>query len=111
MMRCEDFRVVGVGRRQGWTRERAAGGWAAPCWCWCASTLRLVWPSTWPGSAQDACREARLARGEFVEPEVFPGPLGLFFDVTWWPVYAWANVYHFTPFRHAVRVVREEIAF
>jgi len=46
-------------------------------------------------SAQEACREVRMAQGEFVEPEVFWGPLGLFFDVTSWPIYAWANVYHF----------------
>ncbi len=46
-----------------------------------------------------ACREARSARGEFVEPEVFWPPLTLAFDVTFWPVYAWANVYHDgTPF-------------
>ena len=50
-------------------------------------------------SALAACREMRTARGEFVEPEVFGGVLGLFFDVTNWPVYAWANNYHFgTPF-------------
>jgi hypothetical protein len=34
------------------------------------------------------------ARGEFVEPEVFAGPLGLLFTLTNWPVYAWANCYH-----------------
>ncbi len=46
-----------------------------------------------------ACREARRARGEFVEPEVFGGVLSLIFDVTYWPVYSWANIYHFgTPF-------------
>ena len=46
-----------------------------------------------------ACREARLARGEFVEPEVFWAPLALAFDVTFWPVYAWANIHHDgTPF-------------
>jgi hypothetical protein len=46
-----------------------------------------------------ACREARLARGEFVEPEVFWAPLALAFDVTYWPVYAWANIYQDgTPF-------------
>jgi len=50
-------------------------------------------------SALEACREARRARGEFVEPEVFGGVLGLLFDVTYWPVYAWANIYHDgTPF-------------
>lgn len=45
-------------------------------------------------SAQDACREARAAQGEFVEPEVFGGLLGLAFDMAYWPVYAWANWYH-----------------
>jgi hypothetical protein len=46
-----------------------------------------------------ACRQARTARGEFAEPEVFWAPLALAFDVTFWPVYAWANIHHFgTPF-------------
>lgn len=46
-----------------------------------------------------ACREARTARGEFVEPEVFGGPLALVFDLTYWPVFVWANIYHHgTPF-------------
>jgi len=50
-------------------------------------------------SALTACREAQMARGEFVEPEVFWAPLALAFDVTFWPVYAWANIYHDgTPF-------------
>jgi hypothetical protein len=50
-------------------------------------------------NAQTACREARIAQGEFVEPEVFGGALGLAFDVTYWPVYAAANIYHDgTPF-------------
>jgi hypothetical protein len=50
-------------------------------------------------SALDACREARIARGEFVEPRVFWSPLALAFDVIYWPVYAMANVYHDgTPF-------------
>ena len=50
-------------------------------------------------SALAACREVRRARGEFVEPEVFAGALGLFFDMTNWPIYAWANIYHDgTPF-------------
>ena len=46
-------------------------------------------------SALDACREARMAQGEFVEPEVFGNALGAIFDITYWPVYAWANIYHF----------------
>ncbi len=45
--------------------------------------------------AQAACRAEQAARGEFVEPEVFGGVLGLAFDVTWWPVYARANIRHF----------------
>lgn len=45
-------------------------------------------------AAQTACREAMLARGEFVEPhEVFDGLIGLAFTVTYWPVYATANIY------------------
>ena len=56
--------------------------------------LHLKWKA-----ALTACRDARTALGEFVEPEVFSAPLGLAFDVTFWPVYAWANVYHDgTPF-------------
>lgn len=50
-------------------------------------------------SALASCREARAARGEFVEPEVFWWGIGLAFDVTFWPAYAWANIYHDgTPF-------------
>lgn len=50
-------------------------------------------------SALEACRETRIRRGEYVEPEVFSAPLALAFDVVFWPVYAWANVYHDgTPF-------------
>ena len=46
-----------------------------------------------------ACREMRRAQEEFVEPEVFGGFMGLIFDVTNWPIYAWANIYHYgTPF-------------
>ncbi len=48
--------------------------------------------------AQELCRAEQIARGEFVEPEMFP-LLGVFFDLTWWPVYAAANLYHDgTPF-------------
>ena len=36
-------------------------------------------------------REAQMASGEFVEPEVFGGALDLAFDVAFWPVYATAN--------------------
>lgn len=50
-------------------------------------------------SALDACRQAREAAGEFVEPEVFWWPIGLAFDMLYWPVYVWANMYHDgTPF-------------
>ncbi len=42
---------------------------------------------------QHACDALRRAQGEFVEPEVFP-VLGVAFTMVWWPVYAWANVYH-----------------
>lgn len=53
---------------------------------------------TW-NSALEACREARIARGEVVEPEVFGGAVGLAFDVTSWPFYVRANIYHWnTPF-------------
>ncbi|MFN3310071.1 MAG: hypothetical protein ACK44E_12770, partial [Anaerolineales bacterium] len=38
-----------------------------------------------------ACRETRIAQGEFVGPEVFGGILGLAFDVINWPIYSWAN--------------------
>lgn len=46
----------------------------------------------WKAEAQH-CREVRAARGEFVEPEVF-GVFGIAFSAVYWPVYAWANVYH-----------------
>jgi len=45
-------------------------------------------------NARETCRAEMAARGEFVEPEVFAGPLGLIFTLTNWPVYAWANCYH-----------------
>ena len=60
--------------------------------------LGLAFHIKWQ-SALEACRETRRARGEFVEPEVFGGVLGLLFDLTYWPAYAWANIYHDgTPF-------------
>ena len=43
-------------------------------------------------SALAACEEARIAQGEFVEPEVFGNVIGLAFDVTFWPMYVAANV-------------------
>lgn len=50
-------------------------------------------------SALEECREVRRARGEFVEPPVFAEPIALAFDVSFWPVYAAANIYHDgTPF-------------
>jgi hypothetical protein len=50
-------------------------------------------------SALADCREAQVAAGEFVEPEVLGGALGLAFDVAFWPVYARANIYRWgTPF-------------
>jgi hypothetical protein len=53
---------------------------------------------TWKSALAD-CREARMARGEFVEPEVFGNVIGLAFDLTYWPVYVRANIYHDgTPF-------------
>ena len=45
--------------------------------------------------AQTVCRETRIARGEFVEPETFGPVISLVFDVINWPIYAWANLHHF----------------
>lgn len=60
--------------------------------------LGLGFHILWKGALAD-CRQAREARGEFVEPEVFGGLLGLAFNATFWPVYAAANIYHDgTPF-------------
>ncbi len=60
--------------------------------------IGLVFHFKWQ-SALVACREMRRAQEEFVEPEVFGGFIGLIFDVTNWPIYAWANIYHDgTPF-------------
>lgn len=45
------------------------------------------------------CREEKMARGEFVEPEVFGNILGMAFDAIYWPVYVQANMVHDgTPF-------------
>jgi hypothetical protein len=53
---------------------------------------------SWKSVLEDR-REMRVARGEYVEPEVFWAPLALAFDVTFWSVYAGANIYHAgTPF-------------
>jgi hypothetical protein len=60
--------------------------------------IGLAFHFQWESALSD-CREALRAQGEFVEPEVFGGVLGLVFDVTYWPVYARANIYHDgTPF-------------
>jgi hypothetical protein len=49
--------------------------------------------------AQAACRDARIARGEFVEPETFGPVISLVFNVINWPICARANLHHFgTPF-------------
>jgi hypothetical protein len=62
------------------------------------ASIGLAFHIKWQ-SALEACRETSRARGEFVEPEVFGGVLGLLFDITYWPAYAWANIYHDgTPF-------------
>jgi len=49
--------------------------------------FHLAWES-----ALEVCRETRMAQGEFVEPAVFGGVLRLGFDVTFWPIYAAANL-------------------
>ena len=60
--------------------------------------LGLAFHIRWQ-TALEACRQMLRARGAFVEPEVLGGPVGLFVDLTYWPVYAWANYYHDgTPF-------------
>lgn len=45
-------------------------------------------------SALATCRHARIAQGEFVEPEVFGNAIGLLFDIACWPIYSAANLYH-----------------
>lgn len=62
------------------------------------SGLGLGFHVLWKEAAAN-CRQVREARGEFVEPEVFAGALALVFDVTYWPAYVAANIYHDgTPF-------------
>ncbi|MCS6908538.1 MAG: hypothetical protein RML93_11750 [Anaerolineales bacterium] len=57
-------------------------------------SFHLKWKSDWR-----ACQALKASRGEFVETEVYGGILGLAFSMTYWPVYTWANIYHFgTPF-------------
>ena len=60
--------------------------------------LGLGFHFKWKSDLEE-CRALRRAQGEFVEPEVLGGVIGLAFDVTMWPVYAAANMYHDgTPF-------------
>lgn len=58
------------------------------------ATIGLSFHVAWK-HALDECRQTQMARGEFVEPEVFSGVVARLFNVTNWPVYAWANWYHF----------------
>lgn len=45
------------------------------------------------------CNKILKEQGEFVEPEIFRTPIGFVFNVSFWPVYSIANVYHDgTPF-------------
>ncbi len=67
-------------------------------------SVGVVFHVLWKNALAECDRQLQ-ARGEFVEPEVFAGPIGLFFDMTFWPVYARANLYHFgtifsTPCNH-----------
>ena len=57
--------------------------------------LHFKWKSDWK-----ARQELKASKGELVEShEVFDGIIGLAFDVSAWPMYTWANIYHFgTPF-------------
>jgi hypothetical protein len=54
--------------------------------------IGLAFHARWQRTLQ-VCRQARVAQGAFVEPEWSP-LLTAAFDVTFWPVYAWANAYH-----------------
>jgi len=55
-------------------------------------SLGIAFHIGWKAAA-DACRTARIAQGEFVEPnEILGGAIGLAFSVTFWPVYAAANM-------------------
>lgn len=55
--------------------------------------LGLGFHILWKRALED-CRELRMSQGEFVEPEVFGNFIGVAFDLTFWPVYASANIYH-----------------
>lgn len=45
------------------------------------------------------CNAVLREQGEFVEPEIFNTGIGLVFNVTFWPIYVMANMYHDgTPF-------------
>ena len=60
--------------------------------------LGLGFHIKWKSELAD-CREERIAQDEFVESEVFGNVLGLVFNLTFWPVYSAANIYHDgTPF-------------
>lgn len=58
-------------------------------------SLHFKWKSDWK-----ACQELKTSVEEFVEPqEALGGIIGVAFDVSAWPLYTWANIYHFgTPF-------------
>lgn len=61
-------------------------------------SLGLGFHFKWERALTD-CQEVRIGRGEYVEPRVYGKVIGLIFDVTMWPVYARANMYHDgTPF-------------
>ncbi|NPA26288.1 MAG: hypothetical protein GXO36_01620 [Chloroflexi bacterium] len=51
--------------------------------------IGLVFHWQWTRALR-ACDELRRARGEWVDPGFSPW-LELFFDATYWPVYAWVN--------------------
>ncbi|MCX8025176.1 MAG: hypothetical protein N3A60_08240 [Thermanaerothrix sp.] len=55
--------------------------------------MGLVFHLGWE-TAQAQCRQIQASRGASVEPPVFAWPLRLVFNLTYWPVYAWANSYH-----------------
>ncbi len=45
------------------------------------------------------CNDLLREQGEFVEPKMFRTTVGFVFNVTFWPVYSVANIYHDgTPF-------------
>lgn len=47
----------------------------------------------------EKCNAVLREQGEFVEPEIFNTGVGFVFNVTFWPIYVLANMYHDgTPF-------------